>query len=156
MVTDDMGQFNYDKLPYFLLGDAFGIFKRPYFIVVDNYLMLSNSQSGLKEYYSNYTGGRFLNKSDEYRRFDNLQAERSNVSFYINFKNAAQMLKNDLKPEFARAFEADKSGWNNYYGAAYQLTASENNFYTNFYMQANMPDSLKVKQADTTSLAQTP
>ena len=143
MVTDDMGQFNYDKLPYFLLGDAFGIFKRPYFIVVDNYLMLCNSQTGLKEYYSNYTGGKFLNKNEEYRRFDDLQAERSNVSFFINFKNTLQLLKPALKPQFAQAFTSDDTGWNNFYGAAFQLTSSENNFYTNFYMRLTMPDSLK-------------
>jgi hypothetical protein len=49
------------------------------------------------------------------------------------------------------AFATDKAGWNNYYAAAYQLTASENNFYTNFYMRVNMPDSLKVKPVDSLS-----
>lgn len=153
MLTDDVGQFNYDKLPFYLLGDAFSIFRRPYFMIVDNYLMICNSQEGLSGYYSNYTKGNFLSHNEEYRRFDNLQAERSNVSFFIHFKNAGQLLKSDLKAEYAMAFATEKTGWNNYYAAAYQFTASENNFYTNFYMRVNMPDSLKTKKLDTATVA---
>jgi hypothetical protein len=152
MVTEDMGQFNYDKLPFYLLGDAFSIFRRPFFMIVDNYLMICNSQEGLSGYYNNYTKGNLLSNNEEYRRFDNLQAERSNVSFFVHFKNAGQLLKSDLKPEYAAAFATDKAGWNNYYAAAYQFTASENNFYTNFYMRVNMPDSLKTKKVDTTTV----
>lgn len=141
MVNDDMGLFNYDKLPFFLLGDAFSVFKRPYFMIADNYLIICNSQSALTEYYKNYTKGNFLSKSDEFTRFDNLQAERSNVSFFINFKNAAAILKDDLKPAYARAFAQKQAGWNNYYAAGYQFTASDKDFYTNFYMRLNQPDT---------------
>ncbi|MBW4889924.1 hypothetical protein KXQ82_09360 [Mucilaginibacter sp. HMF5004] len=153
MLNDDVGQFNYDKIPFYLLGEAFSIFRRPYFMIVDNYLMICNSQEGLSGYYNNYTKGNLLSHNEEYRRFDNLQAERSNVSFFVHFKNAGQLLKTDLKPEYAMAFAADKTGWNNYYAAAYQFTASENNFYTNFYMRVNMPDSLKVARMDTAAVA---
>ncbi|MEO6521254.1 MAG: hypothetical protein ABIN91_06250 [Mucilaginibacter sp.] len=147
MITDDMGQFNYDKLPFYLLGDAFSIFRRPYFMIADNYLIICNSQSGMQEYYKNYTAGNFMSKNDEYSRFDNLQAERSNVSFFVNFKNASQILKEDLKPEYAKAFADKGKGWNNYYAAAYQFTASEKDFYTNFYMRQRMVDSAKVDTA---------
>lgn len=141
MVTDDIGQFNYDKVPFFLLGDSFSVFRRPYFMIADNYLILCNSQSGLTEYYKNYTSGSFMSKSDEYNRFDNLQAERSNISFFINFKNAREILIEALKPQYAKAFTSKKAGWNNYYAAGYQFTASEKDFYTNFYMRLNMPDT---------------
>ncbi len=43
MNDENSGQLNYDKLPFFLLGDAFSIFKRPYFMIIDNYLILANS-----------------------------------------------------------------------------------------------------------------
>lgn len=137
MVTDDIGQFNYDKLPYYLLGDAFGVFKRPYFMIADNYLLLCNSQAGLTEYYKNYTNANFLSKNEQYISFDNLQAPRSNVSFFIHFKNASQLLKQQLKLNYAQAF-SDTIGWNNYYAASYQFTSSEKDFYTNFYMKLNM------------------
>ena len=140
MITDDIGEFKYDKLPFFLLGDAFTIFKRPYFMIADNYLIICNSQSGLTEYYKNYTKGNFLNKSDEYIGFDNLQADRSNISFFINFKNTTQILKESLKLRYAKAFDDEAIGWNQYYGASYQLTTSEKDFYTNFYIRMKKPD----------------
>lgn len=146
MVNDDMGQFNYDKLPYFLLGDAFNVFRKPYFMIADNYLFICNSQSGLREYYNNYTKGNFISKTDEFIRFDNLQAERSNVSFFINFKNAVQILKSGLKLQYAKAFEDKKSGWNDYYGAGYQFTSSEKDFYTNFCMPMNEPDTVHLSK----------
>lgn len=144
MVTEDAGQFNYDKLPLFLLGDAFSIFRRPYFIIVDNYLILCGSQTGLLEYYRNYTNGNLLSHNDEYRRFDNLQAEKSNVSFFIQFKNSQQLLLSELKPQYADAFEKKNAGWNKYYAASYQFTTADKDFYTNFYMRFNVPDTAKV------------
>ncbi|WP_448699698.1 hypothetical protein ACFGVR_21665 [Mucilaginibacter sp. AW1-3] len=144
MATEDAGQFNYDKLPLFLLGDAFSIFRRPYFIIVDNYLILCGSQTGLLEYYRNYTNGNLLSHNDEYRRFDNLQAEKSNVSFFIQFKNAQELLRSELEPNYAEAFEKKNTGWNKYYAASYQFTTADKDFYTNFYMRLNLPDTAKV------------
>jgi len=144
MATEDAGQLNYDKLPLFLLGDAFSIFRRPYFIIVDNYLIFCGSQTGLLEYYRNYTNGNLLSHNDEYRRFDNLQAEKSNVSFFLHFKNSQQLLQTDLEPDYADAFEKKNTGWNKYYAASYQLTTAGNGFYTNFYMRLNVRDTSQV------------
>jgi hypothetical protein len=143
MNNDDVGQLKYDKVPLYLLGDAFSVFRRPYVTVVDNYLIFCNSQSGLTQYIKNYTDGKFLSSNDQYRDFNNLQAAKSNVSFFIHFANAEPLLKEALKPEYALGFGNAHSGWSNYYAAAYQLSASENNFYTNFYMRMNQPDTLQ-------------
>jgi hypothetical protein len=74
-----------------------------------------------------------------------LLAERSNVAFFINFKNAQSILKRDLKGSFYDAFENNQPGWKNFYGAAYQFTASDKNFYTNFCMRLNNIDTAAVK-----------
>jgi len=145
MVTDKIGQFNYDKLPFFLLGDAFSVFRKPYFMIIDNYLILSSSVSELESYSDTYFNRKFIGKTDQYTQFDNLLAERSNVAFYVNFKNMQPVLKRDLKKPFYDAFENNNPGWKNYYGAAFQLTASDKNFYTNFCMRLNAPDTSAVK-----------
>ncbi|WP_114938195.1 hypothetical protein [Mucilaginibacter endophyticus] len=145
MVTDKVGQFNYEKLPFFLLGDAFSVFRKPYFMIIDNYLILSTSVSELESYSDTYFNRKFIGKTDQYTQFDNLLAERSNVAFFINFKNMQPVLKRDLKKPFYDAFENNNPGWKNYYGAAFQLTASDKNFYTNFCMRLNAPDTSAVK-----------
>jgi hypothetical protein len=146
MSTADIGQVSYNKLPYFLLGDAFSQFNHPWFIILDNYLVLANSQSEIKSYYDTYQNQKFQSKLTQYNQFNMLTSERSNVAWYINFKNAQPILKRDLATTFYTNLQRDETGWKNFYAASYQLTASDKNFYTSFCMNLN--------QADTTAMSQ--
>jgi hypothetical protein len=141
MANDDTGEFNYNKLPYFLLGDAFNSFRRPYFRIIDNYLVLANSIKELDSYSDSYLNRKFLNKTEQYLRFDNLMAEKSNVTFFINFKNSQAILKNDLKENIYNQYKNNKLSLSNFYGASYQFTAADKNFYTNFCMLQNPIDT---------------
>lgn len=144
MVTDNIGEFKYDRVPYFLLGDPFGVLKHPYFMIVDNYLVLANSQNELTSYYDTYFNRKFLSKTDQYNQFDNLQAERSNIAFFINFKNAQPILRRDMAADVYDAFENNKPGWKSFYGASYQFAAADKNFYTNFCMRLSNIDTTAV------------
>lgn len=146
MVNNNIGQFNYEKIPFFLLGDAFSIFRKPYFMIIDNYLILAATSSELTSYTDTYINRKFISKMNQYNQLDQLQAERSNISFFINFKNAQQILKRDLKDSFYDAFENNQPGWKNFYGAAYQLTSSDKNFYTNFCMRVPDIDTAELKK----------
>ena len=144
MVTDNIGQFKYSKLPFFLLGDAFGVLKKPYFMIVDNYLILAASQKELTSYSDTYLNRKFLSKIDQYNQFYDLLSERSNVAFFINFKNSQSILKRDLAPDIYNSYQTNNPGWKNFYGASYQLSAADNNFYTNFCMRLNNVDTTAV------------
>lgn len=137
MNNDNVGQLNYEKLPQLLLGDAFSIFRRPYFRVMDNYLVLTNSMSEMSSYNDSYVNHKFISKTEGYDQFDGLLAERSNVSFFIQFKNAQPLFKQDMNPAFYNAFESMVPGWKNFYAAAWQFTSSDKNYYTNFCMRLN-------------------
>ena len=142
MATGDIGQVNYNKLPFFLLGDAFSAFNsRPWFMIVDNYLILANTQSELNSYHDYYFNQKLQSKSKQYNQFTDLMAERANISWYINFKNAQPILKRDLNDDFYDKFENDETGWKNFYAASYQLIASNKNFYTSFCMNLSQPDT---------------
>jgi len=135
MGDNSTGLFNYEKIPQLLLGEAFSGFKKPYFKVFDNYLVLTNSLLEMKSYDDSYNNRKFLNKTDGYGQFDKLLSERSNVSFFIQFKNAQQVFKEDMKSSFYDGFQNSSPGWKNYYAAAWQLSSSDKNYYTNFCMQ---------------------
>ncbi len=143
MSTDNIGRLNYNKLPYFLLGDAFSVFNHPWFMVIDNYLVLANSKTELNSYNDSYTNRKFQSKLQQYNRFDNLLAQRSNITWCINLKNAQPLLKNNLHENFYRSFE-NSPGWKDFYAASYQLIAANKKFYTGFCMQLNQPDSVKI------------
>jgi hypothetical protein len=145
MSGDDMGQLNYNKLPFFLLGDAFSLFNHPWFMIIDNYLILANSETELKSYNDTYFNRKFQSKMQQYNQFDGLVAERSNVAWYINFKNAQPLLKRDLNDNFYSAFENNEPGWKNFYAASYQLITADKNFYTSFCMNLSQADSTIIK-----------
>ena len=134
---ENTGQLNYDKLPFFLLGDAFSIFRHPYYMIIDNYLVLANSNNELKSYYDSYINRKFLSKNDQYNEFNNLLTERSNVTFFFHFKNSLPILKQDLYPNIYDTFEEKDGGWADFYAASWQFTAAEKSFYTNVCMQLN-------------------
>lgn len=144
MTNDNVGQFNYDKLPFYLLGDAFSIFRKPYFMILDNYLVLATTPSELVSYTDTYINRKFISKIEQYNQFDDLLAERSNVAFFINFKNSQSILKRDLKDPFYEAFEKNNPGWKSFYSAAYQFAAADKNFYTNFCMRLNNIDTVAI------------
>ncbi|MCC8423430.1 hypothetical protein [Mucilaginibacter sp. UR6-11] len=143
MTSDNIGQVNYTKLPYFLLGDAFNPFYHPWFMIVDNYLILANTESELKSYYDSYFNRKFQSKTPQYNQFNDLMAEKCNVALYINFKNAQPILKTDLNNDFYSDFETNKTGWKNFYAASYQLIAADKNFYTSFCMGFNQNENPK-------------
>src|SRR5260221_7317158 len=144
MADENSGRFKYDKLPFFLLGDAFGNFKRPYFLIIDNYLILTNSSGELASYYDTYIKRKFLSKNDQYNQFDNLVAEKSNVSFFFHIKNSLQILKRDLYPNNYDTIDTQEPGWKNFYGASFQFSAADKSFYTNFCLKLT-PDTILTK-----------
>ncbi|MCJ8208928.1 hypothetical protein MUY27_04355 [Mucilaginibacter sp. RS28] len=142
MADGQIGQFKYAKLPFYLLGDAFSIFNRPYFTIINNYLILANSASELRTYTDIYNNQRFLSRTESYNDFNNLLSEQSNAAFYINFKNSRFLFRRDLKKPFYESFNDDHSGLKNFYAASFQLIAADRDFYTNFSMQLAAKDTV--------------
>ena len=137
MTDENSGQLNYDKVPFFLLGEPFGAFKRPYFIIIDNYLILANSAGELTSYLDMYINRKFLSKNDKYNQFDDLLSAQSNAAFFFHFKNMLPIFKRDLYAKIYDIIENDEPGWKNFYAASLQFTAAESSLYTNFCMKLN-------------------
>ena len=144
MTNENSGELSYDKLPFFLLGDAFSIFRHPYYMVIDNYLILANSPNELKSYNDSYLNRKFLSKNQQYAQFDNLLSAQSNVAFMLIIKNAEQIFKRDMAPGFYDSFETAEPGWKDFYGISWQLSAAKKTFYTNFCLKLNA-DTVLVK-----------
>ena len=142
MTDINTGQFSYDKLPPFLLGDAFSVFKHPYFLIIDNYLILANSTEELKSYNDSYLNQKFLSKNDQYQLFDNLVAAQSNVAFLLIFKNAEPIFNRDMNDDFLHALLTNEPGWENFYAVSWQFSSVDKNFYTNFCLKLKTDTAL--------------
>ncbi|MCR8556022.1 hypothetical protein KXD93_00120 [Mucilaginibacter sp. BJC16-A38] len=137
MSDENKGELSYEKLPLFLLGDAFGIFKKPNFMIIDNYLVLANSNNELTSFYDTYINRKFLSKNSQFNQFNDLLAAQSNVSFLLDFKNIQPIFERDMNPDFYDDFKSMEPGWKNFFAASLQFSAVDKNFYTNFCMRLN-------------------
>ena len=140
-VGENIGLIKYNKVPAFLLGDAFNVFRKPFYMILDNYLIMANSVNELNSYLDSYTNHKFLNKLGDYNQFDNLLTEKCNISWFINFKNTETELKRDMATGFYTPLQNNNPGWKNFYAASLQLTSSGKQFYTDFCMNLNAPDT---------------
>ena len=106
-------------------------------MIIDNYLIFANSSNELASYYDIYINRKFLSKNEQFNQFDELLAAQSNVSFFFHFKNALPVLERDMAPGIYEDVKSLKPGWGDFYGASVQLSAVDNNFYTNFCLKLN-------------------
>ena len=75
-----------------LLGDLFKDIDRPYFTIIDDYVVFSNHPNTLKYIINNYSAHQTLENAEEYKNFNDNFSSKSSVYLYINtpllYKNA--------------------------------------------------------------------
>ena len=123
---------NYPGLPYYYFGDGFKQFNKPFYTIVDNLMLISNSPGSLNRYLHRYSRS-LLYENDRYLIFDQLVADQSNISVFIHTQNSRSNIKSHLKSAYAKAFTGDDYGLKEFYGFSYQLNSGNNQFFTNFY-----------------------
>ncbi len=67
-----------------LLGNVFEKFDKPYFTIIDNYVIFSNHPNTLKSIIDNYVAKETLDKSEDFKDFNNYFDKKSSVFTYIN------------------------------------------------------------------------
>ena len=80
-----------------LLGDLFKGIDRPYFTIIDDYVVFSNHPNTLKYIINNYSAHQTLENAEDYKAFDRYFNSKSSVYLYINtplLYNNAYLLAN--------------------------------------------------------------
>ncbi len=129
-------------------GNAFKNFARPYFIVMDNYLVVANNASTLQSFLNSYKKNRLLIKTPEYLDAMNQLTNTCNVSYYINSENSKDIFRHNVRlPYYKHA--RDKNGLGIFDTFFYQMSADKDRFITNLllnkYRNPEVPDSLQIR-----------
>ncbi|WP_207533946.1 DUF3352 domain-containing protein [Desertivirga arenae] len=133
-MRDDMiGRLNHSNLFYYYLGDPLKQFSRPYFAIVDNYLVLANSTSVITNYINTYGSEKLLVNTPEFAEHNQFIANQSNIFYFINNKNAQRLIRNSLRPQYSEAFKSGSYGLKDFYGLSYQWSSDDGHFFTNLY-----------------------
>jgi hypothetical protein len=131
--SESIKKMNYGDIFYYYWGEPLKKYVKPFYMIQDNLLILSNSPGTLQRYLKNYNSNRFLVKMDTYRQFDQYVADQSNISFLLHFSNSRSLLQDLLKRNYAENFGTNKSGINDLYAFSYQLAGNKSHFLTNIY-----------------------
>jgi len=136
------------KIPNILngyFGDAFKKFERPYYTIIDNYLVFSNYASTLESFLNDYQSSRLLIDTPEYQDALNQLSSTSNIGFYFGLKNSRDLIRQNVRLQYYKHMVAD-SGLKTFDTFYFQMSADKNKFITNLlvnkYLKSEVPDSL--------------
>jgi len=143
--NEDIKLFKSSDILYSYFGEPFKKFGRPYYAIVDNNLVVANNASTVQSFLNDYKNNRLLIQTPQYLDAVNQISTTSNVSYYINTKNSADIFRNNIQLPFYKHLRAD-SGLKSFDTFYYQMSADKNKFITNLllnkYLKPEIPDSL--------------
>lgn len=145
-INETISQLNYNHIFHYYFGEPLKKFPRPYFAVADNNLIIANTPGIITNFLIGYQNERFLSNTENFKKYDQLVANRSNILFFVNIKRAGRLVRSNLKPRYARAFAAEESGLKNFYGLSYQWSSEGDHFFSNFYLSHNSSDSIALNR----------
>ena len=150
--ASEVSRLNHSNIFYYYFGDPLKQFVRPYFSVVDNFLIIANSNSLIQGYLSNYNDGKFLIITPDFSDYNQYVGNQSNIFYFINNKKADRLIASTLKKKYAAAFKNDHYGLKDFYGFSYQWTADDGHFFTNIYISYKSTATYQLTEAWKTEL----
>ncbi|MEH3114156.1 hypothetical protein [Pedobacter terrae] len=143
--NEDVKLFKSADILYSYFGEPFKKFTRPYYTIIDNNLVVANNASTIESFLNHYKNNKLLIQTPQYIDAINEISTTSNISYYINTKNSADIFRHNIQLNFYRHLRAD-SGLKSFDTFCYQMSADKNKFITNLllnkYVQPKIPDSL--------------
>ena len=131
--SESVRKMKYGNLFYSFFGDPLKKYSKPFFTIIDNLLILSNSPVSINRFLNDYNYERMIYRSDAYTQFDQLVADQSNISYAIYLSNARSLLNSSLKKSYSSNLSSSRYGFKDLYAISFQLSSNKDYFFTNFY-----------------------
>ena len=128
----DIRIFRESGIPFTYFGEPFKKFEKPYYTIIDNYLVMSNNASSIQVFLNNYRNDELLINDNDYRYFND-QLSAATISFYINNKNSNTIFGRNLKAPFFKHYRAN-NGLGKFEAFSYQLSGDKGKFLSNILM----------------------
>lgn len=137
-------KFNDSDLLYYYLGDPFKEFKRPFYSVIENHIIISNNIITLRRFLKNYETQNFLSRTDKNVYFQQYLSNQGNIFYFIHNGNSKSNIRTFLSRSAFKNMTSDNFDWKNIYGLSVQFSADKDKFFTNLYM-SKMPKPVDEK-----------
>lgn len=120
-----------------IFGNGLNPIQNPYYVVLDDYLILGNSEVGLKELLDKYTYGQTLGQDINYLQFIENLSSTSNKYVYINTANILNILTALFKEELHNDIRQEFEYYQKLTPIGLQLTPYKNLYFLNAQIQYN-------------------
>ncbi len=128
-----------------LLGKFFADLEKPYFTVIDDYVVFSNHPQTLKNVINDFNAENTLSSSPDYNAFNNYFDKKSNLFAYINTPLLHKNLKMLADKETRSNLEKNKEYITCFSQIGFQLTPSGSVFESKLVLQYQDPEVLDRK-----------
>ncbi|TKC09029.1 hypothetical protein [Pedobacter frigoris] len=141
--SQDIKVLKEDNLLYAYFGEPLKKFKRPFYCIIDNYMVFSNNASSIQSFLNSYKNNKLLINNQDYSTAIDQLANTANISYFIGLKNSSDIfLKNLYQPYYKQI--KNENGLKNYTSFIYQLSGDNGKFQTNVLINKKIklsPDS---------------
>ncbi|MDQ8052367.1 MAG: hypothetical protein REI78_05055 [Pedobacter sp.] len=138
----DVKIFKEPYIPYAFFGEPFKKFERPFYTIIDNYLVMSNYASSIEVFLNSYNNNRLLTNTQSYINFSDQLPSAATICYYVDLKNSVDIFGKNLKMPYYRQY-LSKNGFRSYSAFAYQLTADKGKFQSNVLLYKKMAGMLE-------------
>ena len=126
-----------------ILGDLFSNIEKPYFTIIDDYVIFSNEPNTLKSIINAYTNKETLNYFKPFNDFDNRFDNKSSVFAYINTPNLYNTAYDFVDIATKKQLKTNKDYFICFPQIGIQLTPSKNDFKSQVILEYQTPDKVK-------------
>ncbi|TDQ06455.1 hypothetical protein [Pedobacter metabolipauper] len=131
--NDQIKIFKEPDLLYAYFGEPFKKFKRPYYVIIDNYLIFANNASTLESFLNAYASNRLFINDTAYSNAINQVPANAGISFFIDPKNSSGLFSKNIYLPYYRYLNA-KNGLKGYTAFLYQLNPEGSKFQTHMLL----------------------
>lgn len=139
--NEDIKSLNEADLLYTYFGPPFQDFKKPFYTILDNYMVFANNAATLQGFLTSYSNNSLLINTPNYISASNQLSGNANISFYIDRTNAAGLLQKNIYLPYHKHLQSDK-GLKKYSSFTCQLSGDGGKFQTNILID-KLPDVLQ-------------
>ena len=139
--SDDIKMLKEPNLLYAYFGEPFEKFKKPYYTIIDNYMVFSNYPSSIQVFLNSYKNDKQLINNKAYIEASAQLSAETSIVRYFNRENSENIANSNLFLPYLQLFDSEKK-IGRFDSFIYQLNSDHKKFQTNLLI-SRTAESLK-------------
>ena len=124
-----------EEFPKWLLGPNYAGFKHTYFMLMDDYIVLTNQIQSLKNLVQDIEDENVWGRTIKHNQFIEANLQDANLSLFVNLNQCWQMINGRLNEKWKAIFNENENTIRNLDQLAIQFSKEDGRYYTNLSIE---------------------